>query len=162
MIDWSQPQSLAKVTEEAGFTMSDVAFVSDLDESTISRLWDDPYWLDRVRGRSLQALVASVPGVAEYFASYSVLSRRNMLISRLETEGLKINHQALRLSSKPGVPHQYLISALEAALSIMRGDASRAAALVARFWGIQQSRALEALYSSSDGSALLQSQCRLA
>ena len=46
MIDWSQPHSLAKVTEDAGFTMSDVAFVSGLDESTISRLWDDPHWLD--------------------------------------------------------------------------------------------------------------------
>jgi hypothetical protein len=84
-----------------------------------------------------------------------------MLISRLETEGLKINHKALRLSNKPGVPHQYLISALEAALSIMQGDASRTAALVARFWGIQQSRALEALYSSSGGSALLQSPDQL-
>ncbi len=161
MIDWSQPQSLAKVTEEAGFTMSDVAFVSGLDESTISRLWDDPHWLDRVRGRSLQALVASIPGVAEYFASHSVLSRRNTLISQLETEGLQINHEALRLSNRPGVPHQYLINALEAALSIMRGDAIRTAALVARFWGIQQNRALEALYASSNGLALLQNPDRL-
>jgi hypothetical protein len=42
MIDWSQPQPLSKVTEDAGFTMSDVAFVASLDESTVSRLWDDP------------------------------------------------------------------------------------------------------------------------
>jgi hypothetical protein len=161
MIDWSQPQSLAKVTEGAGFTMSDVAFVSGLDESTISRLWDDPHWLDRVRGRSLQALVASVPGVAEYFASHSVLSRRDNLISQLETEGLQINHQALRLSNRPSIPHQYLINALEAALSIMRGDAHRTTALVARFWGIQQNRALEALYASSDGVALLQNPAQL-
>ena len=42
MIDWSQPRPLSKVTEDAGFTMSDVAFVSGLDESTVSRLWDDP------------------------------------------------------------------------------------------------------------------------
>jgi hypothetical protein len=161
MIDWSQPQSLAKVTEEAGFTMSDVAFVSGLDESTISRLWDDPHWLDRVRGRSLQALVASVPGVAEYFASHSVLSRRNKLISQLEAEGLQINHDALRLSNRSGVPHQYLINALEAALSIMQRDANRTTSLVARFWGIQQNRALEALYASSDGLALLRNPDQL-
>ena len=79
MIDWSQPRPLSKVTEDAGFTMSDVAFVSGLDESTVSRLWDDPAWLDRVSGRSLQSLAASVPGVAEYFASHSVLARRNNL-----------------------------------------------------------------------------------
>lgn len=161
MIDWSQPQSLAKVTEEAGFTMSDVAFVSGLDESTISRLWDDPDWLDRVRGRSLQALVASVPGVAEYFASYSVLSRRNKLIQQLESEGLQINSEALRLSNTSSVPHQYLINALEAALSIMHGDASRTCALVARFWGAQQNRALEALYAPSSTHALLRNPDQL-
>ena len=155
MIDWSQPQSLAKVTEAAGFNMSDVAFISGLDESTVSRLWDDPNWLDRVRGRSLQALVASVPGVAEYFASYAVLSRRNNLIGELETEGLKVNRQALSLSNRSPIPHQYLINALEAAISIMHGDAPRTTALVARFWGMQQNHALEALYATSAESALL-------
>jgi hypothetical protein len=155
VVDWSQPRSLAKVTEEAGFTMSDVAFISGLDESTISRLWDDPKWLDRVSGRSLQALVASIPGVAEYFAAYSVLSRRNKLISQLEAEGLRINRQALNLSNRSPIPHQYLINALEAAVSIMRGDAARTTALVARFWGAQQNRALEALYSTSAEPALL-------
>src|SRR6266567_199663 len=104
MTDWSQAHSLAKVTEAAGFTMSDVAFISGLDESTVSRLWDDPNWLDRVRGRSLQSLVASVPGVAEYFATYSVLSRRNKLIGELETEGLKVNRQALSLSNRSPIP----------------------------------------------------------
>ena len=59
MIDWSQPQPLSKVTEDAGFTMSDVAFVASLDESTVSRLWDDPKWLDRIV--NIQALE---PGVA--------------------------------------------------------------------------------------------------
>jgi hypothetical protein len=161
MIDWSQPQSLARVTEEAGFSMSDVAFVSGLDESTISRLWDDPQWLDKVRGRSLQALVSSIPGVAEYFASYSVLSRRNTLISQLEAEGLRINHESLRLSNKSEIPHQYLINALEAALGIMRGDTGRTTSLIARFWGTQQNRALEALYASSDGLTLLQNPNQL-
>lgn len=155
MTDWSQPQPLAKVTEAAGFNMSDVAFISGLDESTVSRLWDDPHWLDRIRGRSLQALVASVPGVAEYFASYAVLSRRNKLIRELEAEGLKINRQALSLANRSQIPHQYLINALEAGISIMRGDVARTTSLVSRFWGAQQNRALEALYAASADSALL-------
>jgi hypothetical protein len=155
MIDWSQPHSLAKVTEEAGFGMSDVAFVSGLDESTISRLWDDPHWLDRVKGRSLQALVASVPDVAEYFASHSVLTRRNKLIGQLEAEGLQINQQALRLPNAQNVPHQYLINALEAALSIMQGDGARTCALIARFWGVQQNQALEYLYAPTSETSLL-------
>jgi hypothetical protein len=155
MIDWSRPHSLAQVTEDAGLTMSDVAFVSGLDESTVSRLWDDASWLDRVSGRSLQALAASVPGVAEYFASHAVLSRRNALIDQLEAEGLKVNRPALMLSAGPDVPHQYLINALEAALSIMRGDDRRACSYLARFWGLQQHRALESLYATSGPGALL-------
>jgi hypothetical protein len=161
MIDWSEPCPLSKVTEDAGFTMSDVAFVSGLDESTVSRLWDDPGWLDRVSGRSLQSLSASVPGVAEYFASHSVLTRRNGLVKQLETEGLVINRQALLLSSGMAVPHQYLINALEAALSIVRGDERRACSYLARFWGLQQNRALESLYATEGDRALLKNPDRL-
>jgi hypothetical protein len=143
------------VTEDAGFTMSDVAFVSGLDESTVSRLWDDPSWLSRVSGRSLQSLAASVPGVAEYFASHSVLARRNSLVRQLEAEGLVVNRPALLLSADGDVPHQYLINALEAALSVMRGDERRASSYLARFWGLQQNRALESLYAVGGDRALL-------
>ncbi len=155
MIDWSRPQSLAAVTESADFTMSDVAFVSGLDESTVSRLWDDPHWLDRASGKSLQLLAASVPGVAEYFASHSVLSRRRTLIAELESHGLSVNQSALLLSSRPEVPHQYLINALEVAVTIMRGDDRRACSYLARFWGQRQDRALNLLYSADEPGALL-------
>ena len=67
-----------------------------------------------------------MPGVAEYFASHSVLARRNSLVKQLEAEGLAVNRPALLLSAGTDVPHQYLINALEAALSIMRGDERRA------------------------------------
>jgi hypothetical protein len=155
MTDLAKPRSLSKVTENVGFTMADVAFVSGLDESTVCRLWDAADWLDRISGRSLQCLVASVPGVAEYFASYSVLARRQKLVAALQTEGLVVNQGALHLSATTGVPHQYLVNALEAALCIMRGDSRRASSYLARFWGLQQNRALEALYSTSPATALL-------
>ena len=155
MTDLARPRSLSKVTEPAGFTMADVAFVSGLDESTICRLWDAPDWLDRVSGRSLQCLVASVPGVAEYFASYSVLARKAKLMADLQAEGLVVNQDALHRSRAAGVPHQYLVNALEAALCIMRGDTHRACSYLARFWGLHQNRALEALYSASTDTGLL-------
>ncbi len=155
MIDWSQPRPLSKVTQDAGFTMSDVAFVSGLDESTVSRLWDDPSWLDRVSGKSLQALAAAVPGVAEYFATHCVLARRNSLVTQLEAEGLAVNRPALLLSSDADIPHQYLINALEAALGVMRGDDRRVCSYLARFWGLQQNHALESLYATHGERALL-------
>ncbi len=161
MIDWSKPRPLSKVTEDAGFTMSDVAFVSGLDESTVSRLWDDPSWLDRVSGKSLQSLAASVPGVAEYFASHSVLARRNSLVTQLEAEGLMVNRPALLLSAAAEVPHQYQINALEAALGIMRSDDRRVCSYLARFWGLQQNHALESLYATHGDRALLKNPDQL-
>ena len=59
-----------------------------------------------------------------------------------------VNRQALLLSTETDVPHQYLINALEAAISIMRGDERRACSYLARFWGLQQNRALESLYAT--------------
>jgi hypothetical protein len=161
MIDWSRPRPLAKVVEDAGFTMSDVAFVSGLDESTVSRLWDDSAWLDRVSGKSLQSLAASVPGVAEYFAVHSVLARRNSLIRQLEAEGLTVNPRALLLSPAAKVPQQYLINALEAALGIMHGDDRRVCSYLARFWGLQQNHALESLYATHGDQALLKNPDQL-
>jgi hypothetical protein len=161
MTDWSRSQPLSRVTETEGLTMSDVAFVSGLDESTVSRLWDDPRWLDRVSGKSLQSLAASVPGVAEYFASHSVLARRDILVGQLESEGLVVNRAALLLSVTSDVPHQYLINALEAALNVMRGDERRASAYLARFWGLQQNRALESLFATEGDRALLRNPQQL-
>jgi hypothetical protein len=155
MTDTRKPKSLARITEDAGFTMADVACVSGLDESTVCRLWDDPQWLDRASGKSLQFLAASVPGVAEYFAEHSVAVRQEQIIEALEAEGLVVNRAALVTSAAEGVPHQFLINALGAALSIMRGDARKAAARLARFWGLQQDRALVALYSTGRGTSLL-------
>lgn len=160
MTDLAKPRSLSKVTENVGFSMADVALVSGLDESTVCRLWDAPDWLDRISGKSLQCLVASVPGVAEYFASYSVLARGEKLAAALLAEGLVVN-PVLRLSATTGIPRQYLVNALDAALRIVRGDSRQASSYLARFWGLHQDRALEALYSTDPNTALLANPSQL-
>ncbi|MEV7971304.1 hypothetical protein AB0O34_35725 [Sphaerisporangium sp. NPDC088356] len=68
--------------------MSDVAVMSGLDETTVCRLWDKAGWLDRISGRSLQSLISSVPGVAEYCTAHSIVKRRDALVAELEAEGL--------------------------------------------------------------------------
>jgi hypothetical protein len=60
------PTSLADIAADSGFSMSDVAFLAGLDESTVCRLWEEPDWLDKIKGRSLQALISVLPGIAEY------------------------------------------------------------------------------------------------
>ncbi|MFC6883320.1 hypothetical protein [Actinomadura yumaensis] len=149
----SEPKSLSEITQDMGLNMSDVAIFSGLDESTVFRLWDNPAWLDRISGRSLQSLMSSVPGIAEYSMAHSLLKRRNVLVSDLQSEGLTVDLGALEASS---VAQQHLLNALEAALCIVRGDSvPKVSSYLARFWGREQDRALETLFSTTPGEGLL-------
>jgi hypothetical protein len=149
----SEPKSLSEIATAIGLNMADVAMFSGLDESTVFRLWDNTAWLDRISGRSLQSLMSSVPGIAEYSMAHSILKRRDALVGDLQAEGLHVDLQALEGST---VTRQHLLNALEAALHIVRGDATqRASSYLARFWGREQDRALETLYSTEQGHGLL-------
>jgi hypothetical protein len=143
------PKSLSDITRDMGLNMSDVAAFSGLDESTIFRLWDNTGWLDRISGRSLQSLMSSVPGIAEYSMAHAVRKRRDGLVGELHGEGLTVDVDALERSP---VAQQHLLNALEAALHIMRGQATqKTSSFIARFWGQEQDRALEAIYSRDRG-----------
>lgn len=152
-------KSLAEVAKDIGLTMSDVAIFSGLDESTVYRLWDNARWLDRVSGRSLQSLISSVPGIAEYTSAHAIRKRRDALVETLHAKGISVDLNALENSP---VARQYLLNALEAAVHVMCDGASqKMASYVARFWGREQDRALEALYSTEPGRGLLHDPARL-
>jgi hypothetical protein len=155
----SGSKSLSEVAKDIGLTISDVAVFSGLDESTVYRLWDNVGWLDRVSGRSLQRLISSVPGIAEYASAHAVQKRRDTLVETLQAQGLSVNLDALNNSP---VALQHLLNALEAAVHVMRDGAShKAASYLARFWGREQDRALEALYSTEPDRGLLDDPARL-
>ncbi len=150
------PKSLARIAESSGFGMADVAFLAVLDESTVCRLWDDPDWLDRVKGRSLQALVGVLPGVGEYVLGYSLADRRNRLADRLSGHDVAVNTATFRqLVHQRRVPEQYLSNALDAATCVLDGDVRRAAAHLARFWGRDQDFALGFVFGTNGSDALL-------
>jgi hypothetical protein len=153
------PKSLSDITKDMGLNMSDVAAFSGLDESTIFRLWDNAEWLDRVSGRSLQSLMSSVPGIAEYSMAHAVRKRRDGLVGDLHGEGLAVDLTALENST---VAQQHLLNALEAALHIVRGQATqKTSSFIARFWGREQDRALESIYSTDPGEGLLKDPQKL-
>jgi hypothetical protein len=155
----SDPKPLSEIAQDIGLTMSDVAIISGLDESTVFRLWDNGAWLDRISGRSLQSLMSSVPGIAEYTMAHSILKRRNALVTNLQAEGLSVNLNALENST---VARQHLLNALEAALYIVRdGPSQKVSSYLARFWGREQDRALEAVFSARPGHGLLEDPRKL-
>lgn len=150
------PKSLAQLAAESGFSMSDVAFLAGLDESTVCRLWEESEWLDKVKGRSLQALISVLPGIGEYVFAYPLANRRSVLADKLSRAGLEINRSSYHLLVQEDcVPEQYLGNALSAALQILRSDTRNAAAYLARFWGREQDCALTFLFASARNKGLL-------
>jgi hypothetical protein len=150
------PHSLSEIVEHTGFGVADVALLSGLDESTVSRLWEDPQWLDRVKGLSLQRLTAALPGVADYASTYPQLMRQAQLIEELLSSGLNVDETAIARSILVNkIPRQYISNALEAALRVIRGDTQPAAEYLARFWGQEQDRALDVLFDPRAGRGLL-------
>jgi len=152
----AEPKSLAQIAAASGFLMADVAFLAGLEVSTVSRLWDDPQWLDRVRGRSLQSIASVLPGVGEYLLGFSLADRRSRLAEGLSQRGVQVNQAAFRgLVQQRRVPEQYLSNALETAITILNGDVGPAAAHLARFWGRDQDFALGLLFDNADTNGLL-------
>jgi hypothetical protein len=155
-----EPAALSEIAADAGLSLSDVALIADLDESTISRLWSDPGWLDRASGSSLQRLIASVPGLAEYVTAYSLTSRLSRLTTELADAGIDVNMDAVQACEDDRTPVPYVGNALQAALYVVRGDTSKAVSHLARFWGLGQDQALGRLFSA-DQDRLLANPGRL-
>lgn len=142
-----EARSLAQIADASGFSASDIAYLAGVEKSTVSRLWDDPRWLDRVSGASLQALIGVLPGVAEYLCGQSLAGRRAELLEALANAGLVVDEQVFsQLVTGEGVPEQYLGNALQVALKIMDRDVAGTAAHLMRFWGRRQDYALGFLF----------------
>ncbi len=135
------PMSLARIADP--WSIADVAVLSGASESNLSRMWDDPRWLDRIKGKSLQALISAIPRVDEYVRLYSLADRRARLFEELGERGVGVDREAFKqLIKEHDVPEQYLSNALSAAVSILDRDVDRAAGLLVRFWGREQDSAL--------------------
>jgi hypothetical protein len=155
-----EPAPLSEIAADAGLALSDVALIADLDESTVSRLWSDPGWLDRASGSSLQRLIASVPGLAEYATAYSLASRLSRLTAELADAGIDVDTAAVEASENGGASGPHVGNALQTALYVVRGDSSKAVSYLARFWGRDQDQVLGRLFSA-DQDRLLANPRRL-
>jgi hypothetical protein len=150
------PRRLSQIASSAGFNASDLAFLAGLNESTVCRLWDDPCWLDRIQGRSLQAMISVLPGVAEYAFDHPLRVRRERLLDEMDQHGIPVNRPAVKhLIALGAIPEQYVANTLEAATQIMSMDEQRAAAYLTRFWGRDQDYVLDALFDRESGNGLL-------
>jgi hypothetical protein len=132
---------------DAGLGLADVAVLAELQESTVSRLWSDPLWLDRITGPTLQHVIAAVPGVAGYVAFRPLAARLSKLTVALADTGLDVDPAGVRAAQDDSVLAPHIANALNAALQIVRGDTQKAASQLARLWGKDQDQALMRLFS---------------
>jgi len=143
---------LSWLASEAGLGIADVALLAGVEESTVSRLWSAPDWLDRIRGRTLQSLIAAVPGVAEFVAQAPQDTWFARLVHDLEAEGVRVDVQrAAALPAEFAIPRPYISHALTACLHVVRRDVRAVTDCLPRFWGRAPDRALEALFRPSGG-----------
>jgi hypothetical protein len=143
---------LSQLASEAGLNAADVALLAGVEESTISRLWSASTWLDKASGRTVQALIAAVPGIAEYVATAPQQARLDQLVAELASAGVTVAvERAERLPVEAGLPRPYVLHALEACLRIVHGDAKASIEFLPRFWGRLPDAALEALFRRTDG-----------
>lgn len=146
---------LAEFADRSGLTLSDVAFLAGLEESTVSRLWRSEDWLERIKGKTLQSLIAILPGVAEHLVVETLRHRRAQLLGDLAEADLHVDRDSFRrLITVEKIPEQLLGNALSAALLIMRGDPQKTAGCLARFWGRHQDQALNPLWLPAEAGGV--------
>ncbi|MFD6158086.1 hypothetical protein ACFWF7_10810 [Nocardia sp. NPDC060256] len=142
------PLPLGALAASAMLSMADVVFLSKLPASTLSRLWRNELWLDRVSGATLQQLVAVVPGLSEYVTRRSYGSRLGSVLRECDEAGLDIANGPIGALLTDGRSAQHVATALAAASSMMRLDSHAAVSNLARCWGVSQDLALDALFSA--------------
>jgi hypothetical protein len=156
--------TLGDLIRPTGMTAADLAFLTGVQESTVSRLWNDSEWSDRVTGRTFKAIAGVVPSIADHLACDAVTRRLHTHTQDIEHHGLTINHTALDDAVQEGTPVEHLATALRAAAKILDGDTRAATGHLARSFGRDQDQALAHLFDGllTDPTPLLDAATALA
>lgn len=144
------PTTLRNIADDARLTMADLAFLSNLPKSTLSRMWEEDDWLDRITGHSLKQLVSVLPGLTAHLSKQSCGPRLSEATRRCHTLGLQVRMERIRGLVRAGCATQRIILALEAAAAIMELDERRSSSYLARCWGAEQDVALDAVLAPSN------------
>ncbi|GIZ96656.1 MULTISPECIES: hypothetical protein [Tsukamurella] len=137
-------RTLGELAEKAGLAATDIAVLSGVSRSSVSRLWSDPRWLDKASGSIAQALSAVVPGIRDYatLVADTVATRRAG--EACEAAGLELDWSLLAdLVDEDGAVG--VVPALFGAAALA-GNAETAAHALSRCWGAAADRACDAIF----------------
>lgn len=145
--------TLGDLARGSGWSPADVAFMAGVEESTVSRLWNAEDWADRIKGKTLRCLIASLPGVGDFVVSNALRRRRRSLVESLESVGLTVDLSSFhRLLTVEQVPEQLLANALAATYHVANGALQETSKHLARFWSRRPDEVLAVIWRpSSEG-----------
>ncbi|OZD07961.1 hypothetical protein CH275_05160 [Rhodococcus sp. 06-235-1A] len=135
--------------------MADVVLLSGISTSTVSRLWSDHLWLDKIAGSTLQSLVAVIPDLAGYVARRSRTRVLEGALRQCREAGLEISKPVLGKFARQPNSGIHLATVLSAAAGVMRQDQRSAHAWLTRSWGAAPDIALDALFTIGPDALLI-------
>lgn len=144
--------TLRDLAEACGHSPASLASAVGVDETTIYRHWVEEDWPNHIRADVIRKLMAVVPGVETEYSRSVVDERIEQLLAEATRAGVEVKRLPLvGVMEHHQIVPQFLCSALEAAISIIKEDQDRAIRSLRSCWGREQTRALDAVYGTSEG-----------
>lgn len=130
-----------------GLRAIDVARISGISQSTLSRLWSENRWLEHVGGATLARLIAVSPEVDQYVRRTMEGELLDSVVQSINSAGVGLRDKAfttlLEGSAAPAV-----ITTLAAAAEMMHSHFADASRLFAIGWNVNSNRVIDALFTN--------------
>jgi hypothetical protein len=135
-----EPVALCDLADHSGLGFADVAALSDIPSSTLSRWWKDPHWVARSNGATLQQIVTTVPNLCEYLIGRGLTTSVQRPLRTLSASGV-----ALRPIRIPADQASAFANALSVAAAIVNGDRDELFRRLSLGWGLGHDKFIDAV-----------------
>lgn len=112
----------------------DVASLSGVSQSTLSRLWSNPRWIERVEGATLSKLMAVAPPIARYARRWGEYQRLDAASQSAHEAGVTLHADAFAGLVR-AAPAPTVIALLSAVTEMRLGQFDNASRLFSAGWG---------------------------
>jgi hypothetical protein len=132
-----------------GLRAIDVARISGVSQSTLSRLWRERRWLEHVGGATLARLIAVSPEVDRYVRRSVEEERLSSVVQSINSAGVGLRDGAFALLLE-GSSASAVITALAAAAEMMHSHFADASRMFAIGWNVNSNKVIDALFTNGN------------
>lgn len=133
-----------------GLRAVDIARISGVSQSTLSRLWSEARWLEHVGGSTLARLIAVSPEVDRYVRRSGEQERLRTVVHSLNSVGAELRHSTF-MPLLESATASAVITALSAAAEMMNGHYTDASRMFAIGWNENSNKVIDALFATDTG-----------